>query len=258
MKTSQLCKTARPQPCRKDVRFNLTCVLAFHGLAFHWGMPGSRLFQFLQGEIQYFRLPLRQHCQEKLLLQITEEWGIMDQLLDLTHVDPGNNPAQGAVASLIPQRGNKIEIPDFFPLQRDRGGWYLINSVISVALIGKNRPHDLVIRLGIEAAPAVVDWSQFHGIAGGVVEEPPIPVVPVPVSDQRIHNEHIPKTIQQLGCVHSRLRCNGMEDVGKFRAIPIALRVDDLVFQRCKVLEYDPRPGKVAAGDQRFSLCRSL
>ena len=125
MKTSQLCKTARPQPCRKDVRFNLTCVPAFHGLAFHWGMPGSRLFQFLQGEIQYFRLPLRQHCQEKLLLQITEEWGIMDQLLDLTHVDPGNNPAQGAVASLIPQRGNKIEIPDFFPLQRDRGGWYL-------------------------------------------------------------------------------------------------------------------------------------
>ena len=103
MKTSRLCKTARPKPCRKDARFDLTCVPAFPGLAFHWRTPTSRLFRFLQREIQYFRLPLRQHCQEKLLLQITEEWGVMDQFLNLTHVDPGDNPAQGAVASLIPQ-----------------------------------------------------------------------------------------------------------------------------------------------------------
>ena len=61
------------------------------------------------------------------------------------------------------------------------------------------------------------------GVADGIVEEAPVPVVPVPVPNQGVYDEHIPKAVQQLSGVYGRLCRNRMEDVGQFGAIPVAL-----------------------------------
>lgn len=67
--------------------------------------------------------------------------------------------------------------------------------------------------------------------------------MPVPVTNQRIHDEHIPKSLCDYLAVNGLLLLKGVENIGQFRSVSVSLRVDDLVFndaKSCKVI-----PGSV-------------
>ena len=82
--------------------------------------------------------------------------------------------------------------------------------------------------------------------------------MPVPVTNQRIHDEHIPKSLCDYLAVNGLLLLKGVENIGQFRSVSVSLRVDDLVFQRCEILQGDPWLRKVPTGyyDFRFPFDR--
>ena len=134
------------------------------------------------------------------------------------------------------QGRNKIKILDLFPVDHDRRGGDLENAVIHVLLAGKHRFHDLFVRLGIQTAAAVIDRSQRHLIRLRIIEETPVAVMPVPVANQCIYNEHIPESLCYRHAVNCILFLKGVKNIGQFRAVAAALRVNDLVFQGGEIL----------------------
>lgn len=77
------------------------------------------LAQHLQGSIEDFFLPFPQDGLVKLLLQIADIRGIVDQLFNPYHIDLGKDPLQSGAASILLQRGNKGKVIDLLPVQLD-------------------------------------------------------------------------------------------------------------------------------------------
>ena len=106
------------------------------------------------------------------------------------------------------------------------GNWLLIYGV----------SHDGFISLGIQAAPAVIHRGNGNFVCRGIIEKTPVSVVPIPISDQRIYNEYIPKMLLQQCGRECCLILHGPHNVRQFCTIPAVTGIDHRVFQRGKVL----------------------
>ena len=86
-------------------------------------------------------------------------------------------------------------------------------SKLPLPIIFQNVPHGRFIRLRIQTAAAAVHGGDGDCICCGVIEETPVFVVSISISNQRIYDEHIPKMSLQECRWERRLSLHGLHDV---------------------------------------------
>ena len=76
--------------------------------------------------------------------------------------------------------------------------------------------------------------------------------MPIPISDQRIYNEYIPKMLLQQCGRECCLILHGPHNVRQFCTIPAVTGIDHRVFQRGKVLQHNSGRGKIPASNNNL------
>ena len=129
---------------------------------------------------------------------------------------------------------------------------------MELRLVRQNFLHDLFISLGQQTASAVKNWSDLGFCFDVIIEETPVPVVPVKVPKQRICDKHIPEMFSQKHGGYILLLVNGIHDVRKLRPAAVAVGVENGVFDRAEVKQSLSACGEVfTCADQfHFSLDR--
>lgn len=125
---------------------------------------------------------------------------------------------------------------------------------IAFAWIGEHRFHDFLVSLRVQAAPTVIDRSEPHLVGTVIIQKTPVPIVPVPVPDEGIHDKHIPKPFQKAVTVYKGLFVNRLEDVYKLCPVSLSFRINHAVFEGGEIVQRDAWFRKVTAGDNDFLL----
>ena len=76
--------------------------------------------------------------------------------------------------------------------------------------------------------------------------------MPIPIPDQRIYNEYIPKMLLQQCGRECCLILHGPHNVRQFCTIPAVTGIDHRVFQRGKVLQHNSGRGKILASNNNL------
>ena len=145
-------------------------------------------------------------------------------------MQPWSDSLQRRVAALVFQRGQKIKIPDFFVLLLDSRQGDLIYPEVHFPWIIEYGLHFPLIQLRIQAAAAVEYRSQGYHITHSIIEDAPVSIVSIPIADQGVYNEHIPKPFFQLLGIYGRLLMDGEQNIVQLCPVSVPLRINHLVF----------------------------
>lgn len=132
----------------------------------------------------------------------------------------------------------------------------LINSGMKLRFFGKHFPHNLFVSLGQQAASAVKYRGNFRLSGIVIIQEPPVSVVPVEITQQRIRNKHIPEMRPKNRQRDILLPVDGIHDIIQLRTAAVAVGIENRILDRTEVEQPLPSGGKVFAGTHglRFSL----
>lgn len=103
------------------------------------------------------------------------------------------------------------------------------------------------IGLGKQAVPAVINRCQCHGLRVVMMQKSPVSIMPIKISEERIHYKHIPEVFQQLRGVDILLFSNGIQDVFQLCPRAVMLRINDRVFDRAEVEQFTSIHSKILA-----------
>ena len=145
--------------------------------------------------------PLAWHPTNKNAVIVCDLTANIDDLLiksaEKLRENPRVNTLQRLIAAVILQRGDKVEITDFLPIQTNSRYRHVVNALVELRLNRENFRHDRLISLRIQAASAVKNRSERHLVNPGIIQKSPISVMAIPISDQGVDDKHIPEPLHQ-------------------------------------------------------------
>ena len=89
----------------------------------------------------------------------------------------------------------------------------MVNSSSQSVLIGENLSHNPLIGLRQYTASTVIDRRKRDIAIAGIDQKSPIPIVPVEISQKRIHHEYVPEMVKQSFRGNKLLLFNGLQNV---------------------------------------------
>ena len=114
--------------------------------------------------------------------------------------------------------------------------------------IREHSSHDSFVSLREETAAAVKNRSHRCSICRFIIEESPVSVVAVKISQQCIGNKDIPEVFSKENRRNVLLLIDRIHDIGKFSPGPVAVRIKHGIFDRTEIEESFVCGRKILAG----------
>ena len=168
--------------------------------------------------------------------------------MDCRYIDLGYHSQESRIAVLIFPGSEEIIVVDLAVVVFDCRGGEAENPGMEFAFVFQNSTHYLFISLRKQTTSTVINRGDGCGLGGIVIEEAPVSVVTVEVSEKGIYDKHIPEMFQQFFRIDKLLLFNGFQHIIQFCSGSIVARINDGVLDGAEVVQTTAVSGKVFAG----------